>query len=260
MSRSFRARLFNQHQLSDTDVLERVWRHLDSPLVKPVKFDVVEEAGRDFRPDAVEEAAELFDEELHLFVVGAEDDFLAVFTRPRRNLSIWTFWLDAGAMQGEKGERWLEWLSELCAELPPLYGVGCTLDEYEAKHSTSRALEGGGSAEVAMDDVVDHRERRAGHVVRPVVDEDVSVFRLPLGLAERHFAAGVSRLPHAEEPHPVEPVGGDPVELGVGQVVQRGRPPDPLAMVGQSRTSVDLQEGRIPRVIHGQLAIFAVPR
>ncbi len=52
-------------------------------------------------------------------------------------------------MQGEKGERWLEWLFELCAELGALYGFGCTLDEYEAKHSTSRALKGGGSAKGA---------------------------------------------------------------------------------------------------------------
>jgi hypothetical protein len=146
MSRSFLIRLFNQHQLSDPEVLQRVWRHLDSPLIKPAKFDSVEDAQRDWRTDAVSEAAELFDRELHLFVAGTEDAFVAVVSRPRRNLSLWEFRLEAGAMQEERGERWLTWLFELCGDLPVLYGSGCTQDEFDAKHATSRALEGGGHA------------------------------------------------------------------------------------------------------------------
>jgi hypothetical protein len=144
MTGSFRIRLMNQHQLSDPKVLDRVWRHLDSDLVQPTKFDSVERARREFRADAVTEAAELFDRDLHLFVRGAKDDFLAVFTRPRPNLSIWTLWLDEEAMQGDRGEEWLAWLFELCEELPVLFGFGCTEDEYEAKHATKRVTEGGG--------------------------------------------------------------------------------------------------------------------
>ena len=88
LDRILRIRLMNQHQLSDPKVLDRVWGHLDSPLVEPTKFDSVERARREFRADAVTEAAELFDRDLHLFVRGAKDDFLAVFTRRRPNLSI----------------------------------------------------------------------------------------------------------------------------------------------------------------------------
>ena len=143
MTGSFRIRLMNQHQLSDPKVLDRVWGHLDSPLVEPTKFDSVERARREFRADAVTEAAELFDRDLHLFVRGAKDDFLAVFTRPRPNLSIWNLRLDDAAMQGDRGEQWLSWVFELCAELPVLYGFACTDDEYQEKHATKRETKGG---------------------------------------------------------------------------------------------------------------------
>jgi hypothetical protein len=144
MTASFRIRLMNQHQLSDPEVLARVWRHLDSPVVAPTKFDSVERARREFSADAVSEAAELFDRDLHLFVLGANDDFLAAFTRPRPNLSIWNLWLDADAMKGDRGEKWLAWVFELCAELPVLYGFGCTDDEYQEKHATKREAKRGG--------------------------------------------------------------------------------------------------------------------
>ena len=84
-----------------------------------------------------DEAAEIFDPPLHLFVRGAKDDFLALFTRPRPSLSIWTLWLDVAAIQGEVAILGSGGCSCMRG-VSVLYGFAGTEEEYEAKHATSR--------------------------------------------------------------------------------------------------------------------------
>jgi hypothetical protein len=77
------------------------------------------------------------------------------------------------------------------------------------------------SAEIVVDAVVAHSETRAAHVGLAEVRQDAPVFRAPLRIRRRNAARGLARLPDAEQPHEVEPVAGERVELLVRDVVQR---------------------------------------
>src|SRR5262249_49712187 len=116
------------------------------------------------------------------------------------------------------------------------------------------------SAEIAVHDVLAHRERRATDVVLRVVDEDLTVFGLPFALRQRDRAASVPRLPHAEEPPPVEPLGRDAIEVGIGDVVERRGASEGLALLPEASAGIDLQQRRPWRMLHHQLAILAVAR
>jgi hypothetical protein len=89
-------------------------------------------------------AAQIYDDEGCLFVRGRKDSFLGSFARQSAGLSIWNFFLDVKAMHGRKGERWLAWFLHLSSELPVLFGFGCSIAEYEAKHLIIRKLPNGG--------------------------------------------------------------------------------------------------------------------
>ena len=151
MSQTFRFRLFTVRRVSDPGTLRVLWRLLGEPLVKPQAFDSIERARIPFRPDALDRAARLYDDDGILFVKGGQDSFLAVFTRQPRSLATWDFWLDVRALQkGEGGRPWLEWVFSVCDALPVLYGFGCSVEEYEAKHRRVRRLPGGRTARGAV--------------------------------------------------------------------------------------------------------------
>jgi glycosidase len=52
--------------------------------------------------------------------------------------------------------------------------------------------------------------------------QDAMVFREPIRIRCRHAARGLAGLPDAEEPDQVEPVTGEPVQIGIGDIVQGG--------------------------------------
>src|SRR6185436_20736121 len=96
-----------------------------------------------FRADAAEEAGLIYKKKSVLFVEGGKDDFLAVFDWQRPGLATWDFWLDVAAMQDGRQKSWLKWIFRLCAELPPMYGFGCSVAEHDAKHEMVKVFEGG---------------------------------------------------------------------------------------------------------------------
>jgi hypothetical protein len=146
MSHTFRSRLYTQQSLTDTKTLDVLWRLLDEPIVSPQRYDSVERTKIPFRIDAVNTAAHLYQEDGFLFVRGRRDSFLGVFASQPRGLATWDIWLDIRAMQGKKARLWLEWIFRLCSKLPILYGFGCSVAEYDAKHLNVRVTPGGGTA------------------------------------------------------------------------------------------------------------------
>jgi hypothetical protein len=144
MAHTFRIRLFTSHDLSDQSTLGRLWSLLDDPVVRPTKYDSSEQTRKEFRPDAVADAAELYENRRYLFVRGASADFLAQFNRARDPLSAWTMWLDATALEGERADDWLQWLFRVCGEFPVLFGLGSTEEEQSAKHANVQATDRGG--------------------------------------------------------------------------------------------------------------------
>lgn len=148
--RQFTLILYTARQVSDRATARALWRLLDDPLIAPHRFDSVERAKRPFRAGAAAEAAQLYDDERSLFVRGERDKFVAMFSAHGRGPARWYFWVDLKAMKGEKGERWLDWFLRLCGELPPLFGSGCSEEEYEAKHYVVTEHAGGGSSTGAV--------------------------------------------------------------------------------------------------------------
>lgn len=136
--------LYTLHRLSEKETARRLWTALDVPLVRPARYDSVERARKPFTPGAYEDVASLYGDEGVLFVRGREDGFLAFFSRESRGLSVWRVYLNARAVEGAKLERWLAWVFSVCETFPILYGYGCSMAEYEAKHVAVQDLPGGG--------------------------------------------------------------------------------------------------------------------
>jgi hypothetical protein len=134
MARTFRVSLYTSRDIAEPAVSEALWRRLDNPIVQPRGFDSVERALREFTPSGHEAASDLYADEGMLFVRGGKDGFLAMFMATAGALSLRNIWWDVKAMTGPKGDSWLGWLYELCRELPPLCGSGCSVEEYDAKH------------------------------------------------------------------------------------------------------------------------------
>src|SRR5438477_4265950 len=111
----------------------------------------------------------------------------------------------------------------------------------------AKELERAGAAEVTVHDVLADGEWRAGDVVRREVGENLAIFVLPLGLAQRDPSPGLPCLPNAEQPDPVEPVGRDAVEDRVVHVGERGRPVARAPQLVEPDTRVDLVERRVIR-------------
>ncbi len=113
--------------------------------------------------------------------------------------------------------------------------------EDEAQAATLKALAEPGerlvAAEVLVHPVVPNRETRAAHVFLTEVGQDAVVLGEPLGIRLRDASRGLARLPDAKEPDDVEPVGGQPIEFDVRDVVERGVRPSAAAS-SESRTRV----------------------
>lgn len=144
MSQEFVITLYTLHPLEDESVMQRLWTFLDTPQVQPTRYDSIERARKPFSPEAYREAAALYLEDWVLFVRGKKDGFVAFFSRQRDGLSLWRFYLNAGAFAGKKQARWLQWLFALCTAFPALYGLACSNAEYETKHWIIKDLPGGG--------------------------------------------------------------------------------------------------------------------
>jgi len=93
------------------------------------------------------------------------------------------------------------------------------------------------------------------------------ILRLPLGLGERDPPAGFARLPHAQQPHPVEAIARHGVEPGVGHIVERRRTLERPAALVKPRARVHLIEQRMRgggadhrRVVAGGRGAPACPR
>src|SRR5437016_4575609 len=82
------------------------------------------------------------------------------------------------------------------------------------------------------------------------VREGVLEFPAPLRIASRNSLARFTRLPHAQEPDPVEAHLRDAVQLDVRNVVERGRPSDDAGQLGQPDPGVDLEQRRIAVARH----------
>lgn len=144
MSQEFMITLYTLHPLEDASVMQRLWAFLDTPQVQPLRYDSIERARRPFNPEAYREAAALYLQDGVLFVRGKKDGFVAFFSRERDRLSLWRFYLNAGALTGKKQARWMQWLFDLCAAFPALYGLACSAVEHEAKHWIIEDWPGGG--------------------------------------------------------------------------------------------------------------------
>ena len=75
-------------------------------------------------------------------------------------------------------------------------------------------------------------------------------FSTPLRVGPGDALACGTGLPDAQEPDPVEPHLGKPIQLGVRNVVQRGRPAQSVGQLGEPDACVDLIERRIERRVH----------
>ncbi|MEP6925661.1 MAG: hypothetical protein ABI954_14440 [Pyrinomonadaceae bacterium] len=121
-----------------------LWKNLMQPPVTAQYFDSVEDARIPFTREAFSQAAEIYLEEGILFVTASRNKFLASFSRQTERLSTWNFFVPLKAMTGGKSKFWLQWFTNLCSEIPVVFGFGCSTTEYNAKHETIRNLPSGG--------------------------------------------------------------------------------------------------------------------
>jgi hypothetical protein len=134
MPETFRVGLYTAQDLTQRQTIAKLWQLLDNPIIGPNRFDAVEKARRSFDPHEYETARGLHANEGMLFVRGAKAGFKAIFPHQVDGLTRWALWWNLSEMVGSGREKWLEWLFELCQQLPPHYGYGCSTEEYEAKH------------------------------------------------------------------------------------------------------------------------------
>ena len=78
------------------------------------------------------------------------------------------------------------------------------------------------TAQCPMHGVTGNREPRAGDVVVLEIGQRLLEFVTPPRIGTRYLLRDGPRLPDAQEPDPVEPHSGDALELGIGNVIQRG--------------------------------------
>src|SRR5262249_40571928 len=80
------------------------------------------------------------------------------------------------------------------------------------------------AAEMGVYGVAGDGEPRAGDVFLVQVGQRLLKFLAPLRIAARYFLRRQACLPDAQEPDPVELLFGEAVQLGVGNIVERGAP------------------------------------
>ncbi len=107
------------------------------------------------------------------------------------------------------------------------------------------------SAEVVVDGVGGDGERRSGDVLVAQVGQHAPALLDHLDVGARDGAPRGAGLPDPEEPDPAEPAGGDLVEHGVVDVVERRPPPERDAALVQRHARVDLVQRRIGGQPHG---------
>ncbi len=143
MGKTFRVSVYTPHDISLPQTAQLLWRLLSDPLIDPQRFDSVERAKINYTSEGYGRASEIFATDGMLFVRGSKDSFTAMFMHQHGGWGMWNFWWDVKAMRQQKRDRWLKWLFELCRELPPFYGFGCSVDEYDAKHTVVEDVPGG---------------------------------------------------------------------------------------------------------------------
>ena len=106
------------------------------------------------------------------------------------------------------------------------------------------------AAQTGVHRVAGDREPGAGDVLLAQVRQRLLELPAPLGVGARDPLRGRPGLPDAQEPDPVETHLGQAVQLGVRNVVQRGRPAQGPGQLGQPDAGVDLVERGIERSRH----------
>lgn len=145
MGRTFQIAGYTPQDISRSQTAQKLWQALDSPLVGPRKFDSVERAKFEFTAQGYDEASKIYRDEGMLFVRGSKDSFTAMFMGVPGGWAVWNFWWDVKAMTNKKKERWLDWVFRLCRDLPVYYGFGCSVEEFDAKHTSVESVPGGHS-------------------------------------------------------------------------------------------------------------------
>ncbi|MFI9585439.1 type VI immunity family protein [Streptomyces sp. NPDC052236] len=143
MESIFRVSVYTPQDISNLHTTETLWQLLNDPLVAPRRFDSVERAKVEFKPQNFDAACDIYSAEGVLLVRGSNDKFKAMFSHLSDRLAKWTFWWDLKAMKNHRRVQWLQWLYGLCRQLPPYYGFACSVDEYDAKHTVVEAHEEG---------------------------------------------------------------------------------------------------------------------
>jgi hypothetical protein len=142
MAKTFRVTLYTPQDISSQQTAKTLWGLLDSPLIGPHRYDTIERAKITFGRSAYREASRMYGGQRMLFVRGAKDSFLAMFMQQHGGWATWNFWWDAKAMT-RRHDAWVEWLLNLCRKLPPFFGLGCSVAEYDAKHTLVETVPGG---------------------------------------------------------------------------------------------------------------------
>src|SRR3989442_610485 len=117
-------------------------------------------------------------------------------------------------------------------------------------HLPAETVQGNIPSQILVHRVAGDREPRTGNVLFAQVREGVLEFPAPLRIASRNSLARFTRLPHAQEPDPVEAHLRDAVQLDVRNVVERGRPSDDAGQLGQPDPGVDLEQRREAAASH----------
>src|SRR5262249_2645579 len=121
----------------------------------------------------------------------------------------------------------------------------------------AETVEGSISSKISVHRVAGDREPRTGNILLTQVRESFLKLPAPFRIAPRDSLPRVARLPHAQEPDPVEAHLRDAVQLGVGNVVERGPSPDDARQLRQPHPGVDLEQRRIAVARHGFCAATA---
>ena len=124
---------------------------------------------------------------------------------------------------------------------------------HEIEHQSQAALaeplaqpgQCGVAAEILVHRVAGDRETGAGDVLLAQVRQRLLELAAPLGIRARDLLRRRAGLPDAEEPDPVETHLGQAIQLGVGNIIQRGGAAQLLGQFRQPDARVDLIEQRI---------------
>ena len=106
------------------------------------------------------------------------------------------------------------------------------------------------ASELIVHRVAGDGETGTGDVLLAQVGQRLLKFSAPLRVAARDPLPCRTGLPDAQEPDPVEAHLGQAVQLGVRNVVQRGRPAECLGQFRQPDAGVDLIQRGIARLVH----------